>query len=324
MRRMNSLSMLVGLLLVLGACGGELGATAGLPIPPTSTTTTTNPPTTVEVQDSVSVSEPAPQVLLSNGELVPLFEEFDHDNFGDPTTIDNSWLPMRPGTRMVYEGFTAEDGEVIPHRLVFTVTDLTKVIDGVESVVIWDLDFSDGELVETELAFFAQDDSGNVWRMGEYPEEWEEGEFIEAPTWIAGVAKARAGIAMSRSQRLEAPSYSQGWGPAVDFSDRAFVYEIGTQTCVVFDCFRNVLVIDEFNDEEPGAHQLKYYAEDVGNIRVGWRGDDQSIEELELVEMIQLTPEELVKVREGAMILEERAYILSEDVYGKTDRAQAP
>lgn len=68
------------------------------------------------------------------------------------------------------------------------------------------------------------------------------------------------------------PSYSQGWGPAVNWTDRAKVDQVGAQSCVPVDCYTDVLVIDEFNRDEPGAHQLKYYALDVGGIRVGWRG----------------------------------------------------
>ena len=269
--------------------------------------------------EPIESREPPPRVSLSTGRTAHLFELFDRGRFSNPTAISNPWLPMIPGTRMVYEGFTREDGETIQHRLVFTVTDLVKDIDGIMSRVIWDVDYSDGELVETELAFFAQDDRGSVWRMGEYPEEWEEGAFIDAPAWIAGVEGARAGIAMQASPAVGAASYSQGWGPAVDFTDRAYVLERGIDDCVRIDCYSPVLVINEFNEEEPEANQLKYYAERVGNIRVGWRGDDTSIEELELVEIIQLTAEELAEVRKAALTLEERAYILRPEVYGPTE-----
>ncbi|NNC74952.1 MAG: hypothetical protein HKN93_05510, partial [Acidimicrobiia bacterium] len=34
---------------------------------------------------------------------------FDADNFDNPTVIDNPYLPMKPGTRWVYEGTTNED-----------------------------------------------------------------------------------------------------------------------------------------------------------------------------------------------------------------------
>ena len=63
--------------------------------------------------------------------------------------------------------------------MVFTVTDLTKMINGIETRVILDQDLrvnesGDEELSEEELAFFAQDDDHNVWSMGEYPEEIDE------------------------------------------------------------------------------------------------------------------------------------------------------
>ena len=42
-----------------------------------------------------------------------------------------------------------------------TVTDLSKVIDGVRTLVIWERDYTAGQLSEPELAFFAQDNAGN-------------------------------------------------------------------------------------------------------------------------------------------------------------------
>jgi hypothetical protein len=51
--------------------------------------------------------------------------------------------------------------------------------------VVWERDYSDGQEVEAELAFFAQDKDGNLWHMGEYPEEYEGGEFEKAPGWRA-------------------------------------------------------------------------------------------------------------------------------------------
>jgi hypothetical protein len=152
------------------------------------------------------------------------FETLDPKAFAQPTRIDNEWLPLKPGTRFVYEGTTIEDdGTAVPHRLVINVTDLVKLIGGVPSVVSWDLDYSSSELVEAELAFFAQDDAGNVWRMGEHPEEYEEGKFVAAPTWIHGIEGARAGIEMRAKPQPGTPSYSQGWAPAVGFTDRGTV-----------------------------------------------------------------------------------------------------
>jgi hypothetical protein len=114
------------------------------------------------------------------------WEDFDSSNFDDNSfNIDNPWMPLKQGTRFVYEGTTVEDEISVPHRVVINVTDLTKVIDGVRSRITWDLDYSNGELVEAELAFFAQDKEGNIWRTGEYPEEYEGGEVVDAPCWIS-------------------------------------------------------------------------------------------------------------------------------------------
>ncbi|HET7088596.1 MAG TPA: hypothetical protein VFL17_08100, partial [Anaerolineae bacterium] len=215
-----------------------------------------------------------------------------------------------------------EDGETFAHRIEFTVTDLTKEIEGVRTVVAWVVDYSDGEVVEKEIAFYAQDNDGNVWYLGEYPEEYEGGEFVKAPTWIAGLEDARAGIKMWAEPQPGMPSYFQGWGPAVEWTDFAQVDQMGQETCVPVDCYEDVLVIAESSLDELGAFQLKYYARGVGEVRVGWRGDDATQEDLELVELVQLDPEALAEVRAEALELEKHAYEISEDVYAHTSPAE--
>ena len=72
--------------------------------------------------------------------------------------LTNRWMPLAPGQQFILDGQANRGGGLLPHRVVFTVTDLTKVINGVESRVIWDRDYNQGELQEAELAFFAQDE----------------------------------------------------------------------------------------------------------------------------------------------------------------------
>ncbi len=287
-----------------------------------------------EVYDQTLPSEPLPETTAvgetpleetidsETPEPEKVFEDFDPNNFEDPTSIDNEWFPLKPGTQWAYEGFTVEGGESIPHRIEFTVTDLTKEIEGVRTVVAWIVDYSDDEVVETEIAFYAQDNDSNVWFLGEYPEEYEGGEFVDAPTWIAGLEGAGAGIKMKADPQPGTPSYFQGWGPAVEWTDYGQVDQMGQETCVPVDCYEDVLVIAESSLDEPGAFQLKYYARGVGNVRVGWRGEDATQEELELVELVQLAPEALAEVRAEALELERRAYEVSKDVYGHTPPAE--
>jgi hypothetical protein len=84
-------------------------------------------------------------------------------------------------------------------------------------------------------------------------------------------------------------------------------------------CYDDVLVTDEFNRDEPDAHQLKYYARNVGVVRVGWAGAlEEEQEVLELVEIVHLDADGLAKVRAEVLAMEKRAYTYSEDVYGQT------
>lgn len=251
------------------------------------------------------------------------FENFDSDNFDDTVGINNIYFPHKPGTQYVYEGFTNDDnGNRVSRRLVVTVTDLTKVIDGVRAMISWDRDYNADSLVEAELAFYAQDDDGTVWRMGEHPEEYENGKFVTAPTWIHGIADSIAGIEMLANPVLETPSYSQGWAPAVEFTDRGQISQTGQNVCVPAGCYENVIVVDETSKAEPDAHQLKYYAPEVGNIKVDWKGEDQTQETLELIEIKQLSAEELAAARAEALKLEKSAYEKSTDVYAKTSPSE--
>lgn len=249
------------------------------------------------------------------------FESFDATQFSQPTQIDNEWFPLIPGTQLTFEGFTSSQGKQVPHQVIFTVTDLVKEIDGITTVVAWERDFSDSQLVEAELVFFAQMNDGTVWSLGQYPEEYEDGKIIDSPVWIHGIEEARAGISMQGDPQVGSDSYSQGWGPAVEYTDRGQVSQDGQQVCVPFDCFADVLVIDETSLLEPDAHQLKYYAMGVGNIRVSWTGDDQTQETLELTDYTRLSSEAMAEVRAEAFKLESSAYSNSPDVYGKTTPA---
>ena len=267
-------------------------------------------------EPSSPVAQPPDPVTASDYD--PAF--FDESS----AIIDNPWFPMPPGTQFVYRGSTLEGKQRVRHSTRFTVTDLTKVIDGVRTIVVWDRDYSGGELVETELAMFAQDTAGNVWHFGQYPEEYEEGRFVKAPAWVAGFEGARTGITIKADPHPDSPSYSQGFAPPpINWIDRARVYQTGQDTCVPFGCFEDVLVTEEFERDKPGAFQLKFYAPDVGNVRVGWRGkNEEERETLVLIDVIQLDESALAEVRAGALELDASGYERAPDSWGHTPPAE--
>jgi len=194
MRHFHMISTVVALFLMItaAACGN------------TSLTTPTAP-TPVAPEPALTEAPEAEEAPTQEPAADPEFAlpDFDSAKFDNPTVINNKYFPMTPGTESVFEGFTEEGGQQIPHSITFTVTDLTKEVAGVRTVVAYILDYSDGELVEAEIAFYAQDNDGNVWFMGEYPEVYEQGEIVEAPAWIPGLKGAKAGIVMKADPQLD-------------------------------------------------------------------------------------------------------------------------
>ncbi len=245
-------------------------------------------------------------------------QELRSGDFNDQsTTIDNEWFPLKPGTRFVWEGTIVDaDGDKQPHRVVLTVTDLTKVISGVRTVVCWDQDLEDGELVEAEIVFFAQNKKGEVWHFGQYPEEYDEGEVVKSPGWLHGFDESRAGIHMPAKPKLGDPSFRQGWAPKVPWTDSAVVHKTGLKLTVPYGSFEDVLVVDESNLEEPDSHQLKYYARGIGNIKVGFLGKDEKSEKLELTKVEKLDATEMAEAREAAWKLEQKAAERLQEVFG--------
>lgn len=248
---------------------------------------------------------------------------FERNEFREPLVVDNEWLPLTPGTQLTLEGRANRGGGPLPHTVTFTVTDLTKLIDGVLTRVVWDVDVNEDELAERELAFFAQDDNDNVWNLGEYPEEFEDGAFFGAPnTWIAGVAGAEAGIHMLDSPQT-GQSWLQGFSPTIAFLDCAEVISGEEQVCVPVACFAPVLLTHETSPFDPeGGIQTKYHASGVGIIQVG-AVDDPEGETLVLTDAAQLEPGARAIANREALKLDTRAYAISE-VYGATPPAEAP
>ena len=229
---------------------------------------------------------------------------------------------MRPGTEYVYDGVVDADGRSVPHQVIFTVTDLTKTIHGVTTVVAWDRDYVDGELSEAELAFFAQDDAGNVWNLGEYPEEFDNGRFAGAPsTWIDGYGGAVGGIHMKGRRVAGSAPYSEGNVPAIQFDDRSRILQTGLRVCVPVHCYTDVVLIDEWSPLDPASgHQRKYYAPNRGLIKVSATGGE-SQEYLKLTHWHSLPASGRAAARRAAVTMDNRAYRVS-TVYRHTPKVR--
>ncbi len=219
-------------------------------------------------------------------------ERGDKDRRGDidpedfVSGIDNEFFPLVPGTTFVYEG----ESDGVPTRDVMYVTHETKVILGVTCIVVHDRAFENGVLVEDTFDWFAQDEEGNVWYLGEDSKELDpDGNVISTHgSWEAGVDGARPGIIMEAHPRV-GDRYYQELARGVA-EDQALVLSRDAEECVTYGCLDDLLVTKEWTRLERGVAEHKYYAEGVGFVLgIMVRGGE---ERLELVSVTSEAPED--------------------------------
>lgn len=189
----------------------------------------------------------------------PYRPRIDPDEFVG--VIDNPYLPLPPGTTLVYRGVSEGEQELVE----VSVTDQTKEIMGVTATVVRDQVFVDGELAEDTFDWFAQDRNGNVWYLGEDTREYENGEVVSTEgSWEAGVDGAQPGIVMLGAPRV-GDSYRQEFY-AGEAEDMATVLDLDESCVVPFGSFDHVLLTEDRTPLEPKIVEHKFYAPGVGVV----------------------------------------------------------
>ena len=187
----------------------------------------------------------------------------------DPTDfsidIDNPYWPMSPGNRWVYRE-TDTRGTV--EKVVVEVTAETKTIaNGIEARVVRDTVTENGVPVEITDDWFAQDSRGNIWYLGEYVTNYENGKVVDhAGSFEAGVDGAQAGIAMPADPK-PGMAYRQEYYEG-EAEDEGAVITVGEeQVQVPFGYFKdNILMTRDLVPTEPKVQELKFYAPGVGPL----------------------------------------------------------
>ena len=178
------------------------------------------------------------------------------------TDIDNPYFPIAPGNRWVYR--EVEDGEV--QRVEVTVTNRTRMVDGIEARVVHDRVSKGGETVEDTLDWYAQDREGNVWYLGESTAEYENGRVkTRAGSFEAGVGGAEAGVIMPAQPR-PGMRYREEL-LAGEAEDRATITSVGRRVRVPFGSYERVVTTANTTPLEPNLRERKWYAPGIGPVR---------------------------------------------------------
>jgi hypothetical protein len=203
---------------------------------------------------------------------------FDKSNFHDPLKIDNKYYPLKAGTIMSYNG-TDEDGK--PVRDIVTVTNDSRDVQGISTRVVNDSVFVKGKLEETTNDWYAQDDKGNVWYMGEDTTDLTSKKNPHEGSWESGVKGAKAGIIMLAEPKAGI-TYNQEFAKGVA-EDKATVLSSANNVTVPQNSYSNVIKTKEFSPLEPDVVEQKYYAENVGDIKEKTvKGSQEGIELVEI------------------------------------------
>lgn len=272
----SSIGVAVGMLVLAGCDGSDGGgnkATAtpvGATATPAATGTAPPPPT------------PTPQPTQAIPITVP---DFSAATFGNPTLVNHTFFPLVPGTALTYLAETEDEVETN----VVEVLDATRIVGGVNSRVVRDRVFVDGLLIEDTHDWFAQDDAGNVWYMGEQVDNYEyddDGELVEIThggSWetgqdVAGTGSlAIAGIVM-KAQPQPRESYRQEYYPG-DALDMAYVVRTDAEVEVDGETIcESCLQILEWNPLEPDSLEYKFYRSGVGLILEQSLDGDETLE----------------------------------------------
>jgi hypothetical protein len=180
-------------------------------------------------------------------------------NFNNPQA--NAYFPITPGLVTRLRG---TDGGA-HFREVVTVTDKTKVINGIEATTIRDiLRRSDGTLAEKTRDWYADDDNGNVWYLGEHTATYDRHGHVRSRegSWQAGVNGARMGKIMT-AHPVVTDAYRQEYlkGHA---EDQAWIVQRGATVTVPAGTYSHVVRSLEWSRLEPRNVSVKFYAPGIG------------------------------------------------------------
>lgn len=246
--------LLIGYVVLTGQ-----GARDGRSPSPTATTTETATATasaTTPAETTPTATDAAATNLPQGDEPV----ELDPADFTGP--VDNPYWPMAPGSRWVYTETDPDGTELVVE---VNVTDETKTILGIDAVVVHDVVTENGEVKEDTLDWYAQDDDGNVWYLGEDTKEYEGGEVVSTEgSWEAGVDGAQPGIIMP-AHPVVGLAYRQEYYEGVA-EDAAEVLSLDEHVEVPYGTFDDVLMTKDYTPLEPDLVEHKFYAQGVGPV----------------------------------------------------------
>ncbi len=191
--------------------------------------------------------------------------------------IDNPYWPMTIGTRWTYR--ESDLAGQRPEGLAWSSRPVAKRIDGIAVTVVHDVVSEHGALVEDTWDWYAQDECGNVWYLGENTKEYENGHVVSTEgSWRHGVDGGMAGVIVPAHPYVGL-TYRQEY-LAGEAEDSATVLSLHEQAQVPYGHFRHVLLTKDYTPLHPRVLEYKLYAKGIGPVLVFGVSGDAGTEQL--------------------------------------------
>ena len=185
---------------------------------------------------------------------------------GGPFSLEgaNEFFPLDVGIESVLEGEEINDeGELVEVRIESTVLDETEMVAGVETRVVEEIGFEDGEIIEVARDFYAVLPDSTVCYFGENVDNYEDGMVVDNDgSWRAGENGNKPGIIMPGFPQV-GQVYMQESAPPIAL-DQAENIAQGEELVVPFGVFDDTLTVEDCNPLENGKIDVKVYASGIG------------------------------------------------------------
>ena len=175
--------------------------------------------------------------------------------------VNHPFFPLVPGTVSTFDEAPGPDAE----HIVVEVLAEPKSILGIAATVVRDRVYVGGELIEDTFDWYAQDQAGNVWYLGEAVKNYQGGVLVSTKgSWEAGLNGAIGGIQMLAEPEPGA-AYYQEYAQGVA-EDEARVRRDDIHVDVPYGSFDECVQTLEWTKLEPGHRGYKHYARGVGLV----------------------------------------------------------
>jgi hypothetical protein len=137
---------------------------------------------------------------------------------------------------------------------------------GVKAVVVRDTVTLNGALKEDTFDWYAQDNEGNVWYLGEDTKEYEDGKVESTEgSWEWGVDGAKPGIVMKAQPVADQEPYYQEYLED-EAEDQAKVVALGETVVIPLGTHNDTVTTNEWTRLEKGVLERADYARGIGLI----------------------------------------------------------